>query len=788
MIRNYLLVAWRNLKKNRVFSIINITGLAMGLTCSIFIALWVMDEYAIDAFHKDIDRLFVVTSREYSGTELNGSYDTPGLLGEELTKQFPEVEYSTGYAWNQYHTFAANEKVIKVEGNFAGKDFFRMFSYPVITGSKENALSTPESIAISEQMAQQFFGSAEKAINQTIRFEGYRDLKVTAVFENLKNNVSSKFNYIINWDLFVERNGWVNDWHNSGPLTFFKLRANADPETVKVKLQHFIKKFDKDYSDLDRLELGMQPYADQYLHSDFKNGYISGGRIEYVQIFQIVAMFILLIGCINFMNLSTARSMKRAKEIGVRKVIGAKKGALILQFLSEAFLLTIIAIAIAVLLIQILLPQFNALTNKEISSPLLDTRFWSGMAALTMITAILAGSYPALLLSSFKPISVLKNKVTANTSSILLRKGLVVFQFALSIVFIIGMLVISKQVNYIQNKHLGYQKNNLIYMPLTGTLSENFPLFKNQSMQIPGIISMTFSSQRPFLLGNSTGSVEWDGKDPASRPTFTQAAISYDFIKTMQAELSEGRDFSTDFADSNAYIINEAALKTIGYKNPIGKSITFWDVKGPIVGVVKDFHFKSLHEPISPLVLRLNRGRSYGYALIRSEPTQTASVIAGLEKLHKAVNPAFPFAHQFADEEYNELYKNEQVAKKLSLYFAILAISISCLGLLGLVIFTAEQRTREVGIRKVLGADVATIVTLLSKDFLKLVLIAIVIASPVAWITMNNWLANFPYHEKFSWSILLISGASAIVVALFTIGYQAVKSAMANPVESLRSE
>ncbi len=760
----------------------------MGLTCSIFISLWVTDEYAIDSFHKDVDRLFVVTSREYSGTELNGSYDTPGLLGEELTKQFPEVEYSSGYAWNQYHTFAANEKVIKVEGNFAGKDFFRMFSYPLIIGSKENALSSPESIAISENMAEQFFGSVEKSINQTIRFDGYRDLKVTAVFENLKNNVSSKFNYIINWDFFVERNNWVNDWHNSGPTTFFKLRASVDPQTVKPKLQHFIKQFDKNYSDLDRLELDMQPYAEQYLISNFKNGYLSGGRIEYVRIFQIVAMFILLIACINFMNLSTARSIKRAKEIGVRKVIGAKKGALILQFLSEAFFLTIISVTIAVLLIQLLLPQFSTLTNKEIASPLLSSGFWLGMAALTIITATLSGSYPALLLSSFRPIAVLKNKVSINTSSILFRKGLVVFQFALSIVFIIGMLVISKQVNYIQNKHLGYQKNNLIYMPLTGTLSENFSLFKDRSMQIPGIVSMSFSSQRPFLLGSSTGSVEWDGKDPGSRPTFTQAEISYDFIKTMQAELLTGRDFSKDFADSNAYIINETTLKTIGYENPIGRSITFWDVKGPIVGVVKDFHFKSLHEPISPLVLRLNSGRSYGHALIRSEPEKTASVIAGLEKLHKDMNPAFPFAHQFADLEYNELYNNEQVAKKLSLYFAILAISISCLGLLGLVIFTSEQRTKEVGIRKVLGADVTNIVALLSKDFLKLVIIAIVIASPLAWIIMNNWLENFPYHEKFSWSLILISGVSAIVVALLTVGYQAVKSAMANPVESLRTE
>ncbi len=788
MIRNYLLVAWRNLRKNRVFSFINIFGLALGLTCSIFIALWVIDEYSVDSFHKDIERIFIVTSREYSGTEINGSYDTPGLLGEELKKEFPEVELACNTAWQSWQSFAANDKLIKLPGNFAGEDFFSIFSYLIVAGSGTDALKSPESISISRKMAELFFGSPEAALNKTIRYENYRDLKVTAVFENLQNNVSSKFEYIINWDLFVERNSWVKDFNNSGPTTYIKLKANTDPERIKPRLQHFIKKYDKEYSSLNRLELGLQPFSETYLHSNFKNGYLSGGRIEYVRIFQIVAMFILLIACINFMNLSTARSIKRAKEIGVRKVIGARKKALIFQFLSEAFFLTSISIFLAIILLQLLLPQFNVLTGKKIISPLTDIRFWAAMAALTVITGVIAGSYPALLLSSFRPIAVLKNKVTISSYSVLFRKGLVVFQFALSVIFIIGMLVISKQVSYIQNKHLGYQKNNLIYVALTGTLTENFQLFKDKALQIPGIVSMSFSSQRPFQIGNSTGSVEWDDKIPGSRPTFTQAEISYDFIKVMQAELVSGREFSKDFADSNAYIINEAALKTIGYENPVGRTITFWGVKGPIIGIVKDFHFNSLHMPITPLVLRLNKGRSQGYALIRNGPKKTASVISGLEQLHHELNPAFPFAHQFADEEYFELYQSEQVAKQLSLYFALLAISISCLGLLGLVIFTTEQRTREVGIRKVLGANVSDIVALISKDFLKLVIVSIVVASPVAWYVMNSWLEDFPYHEKISWKLFAISGGSAIAIALFTIGYQAIKSAMANPVESLRAE
>lgn len=488
------------------------------------------------------------------------------------------------------------------------------------------------------------------------------------------------------------------------------------------------------------------------------------------------------------MNLSTARSVKRAKEIGVRKVIGAAKRSLIFQFLFEAFVLATISIVLAVLLIQILLPYFNSLTGKTIATPLLSGYFWLGMALLTVVTAIIAGSYPALLLSSFKPIAVLKNKIISGNSSSIFRKGLVVFQFVLSVVFIVSMMVVAKQVNYIQNKHLGYEKNNLLYMATTGTLAENFSLFKEQAERIPGISSVSFSSQRPFQIVNSTGSVEWEGKSPDSRPTFTQVGIDYDFIKTMQAELIAGRDFSRDFADSNAYIINEAALKIIGYAEPIGKSITFWGVEGPIIGIVRDFHFNSLHVPISPLIIRLDKEVHRGYALIRHEASKTASVIANLEKLHKQINPAFPFAHQFADEEYRELYLSEEVAKKLSMYFAALAISISCLGLLGLVIFTAEQKTKEIGIRKVLGAGLSQIITLLSGSFLKLIGIAILIAAPIAWVLMNKWLENYSYHEPLSPGIFLWAGLSALGIALLTIAYQAIKSARANPVESLRTE
>jgi putative ABC transport system permease protein len=787
MFKNNLKVARRNLVKNKMFSFINISGLSLGLTCSALIALWIQDEYNMDSFHENDDRIFTVTSFEYSGSEITGSYDTPGLLGEELKHVMPEVESACNYAWSSYYTFAVKDKKIKINGNFAGIDFFKIFSYPLLLGTKQTALKTPESIAISRKMATNLFGSPELAMGEAIRFEDYKDLKVTAVFEDLKDNVSEKFEYIINWNLFIERNNWLNEWHNSGPTTFVLLRKHVTPETVLPKLRHFIKNYDKEYSDLDRLELGLQPFHDKYLHSNFKNGYISGGRIEYVQLFTIVAVFILLIACINFMNLSTARSIKRAKEIGVRKVIGAMKGTLISQFMLEAFLFTIIAVLLSIVLLVILLPQFNLLTEKNISSPFTDLKFWIGIFSLIFITGIISGSYPAFLLSSFKPIAAIKNNLRLSSSSGVFRKALVVFQFGLSMIFIVGMIVISRQVEFIYNKNLGYQKSNLIYLSLTGNIAANFDLFKNEALKRKGIVDITSMSQRPVEIENSTGDVEWDGKVPNTKPNFTQAAVGYDFVKTMKATMLYGRDFSEDHADSTSYIINETALKIIGYKDPIGMPLIFWGNSGTIIGVIKDFHFNSLHVPIRPLILRLKKGK-WGYALIRTTPGQTQLALAGLESLHEKLNPAFPFAHQFADEEYAYLYASEKIAKQLSVYFAFIAILISSLGLLGLVIFSAEQRTKEVGVRKVLGASVSQIIALLSKDFMTLVFVSVVLSSPVAYYLMNEWLQGFEYHIYIQWWIFIIAALGSVIIALLTISFQAIKAATTNPVNSLKSE
>ena len=568
------------------------------------------------------------------------------------------------------------------------------------------------------------------------------------------------------------------------------LRQGTNAKAFEKKITRFLDNYNKEQTPHSYIRLGIQRYGDIYLHSNFdKRGELSGGRIQYVQLFSIVAIFILLIACINFMNLTTARSVKRAKEIGVRKVVGAMRFALIRQFIGEALLIVLIAVVISVTLVMLILPQFNQLTGKQIQIPFNDSTFWLMIAGLLLVTGFVSGSYPALYLSSFKPVRVLKGSLTFSRSALWFRKGLVVFQFMLSIILIIGTIVVSKQVNYIQTVNLGYDRENLVYVPLEGDLTGKYELFKNQAIQMPGIKGITRITDEPTQINNGTGGVAWEGKDPNADIDFTHAAVGYDFVKTMHLQMAQGRDFSKDFAtDSVGYIINESALKIIGYKDPIGKPLTFWQKKGTIIGVLKDFHFNSLHTKINPMVLRLGEDIGWGAALVRTAPGKTKEALASLEKICKDLNPKFPFTYKFSDEEYQKLYTSEQVVSQLANYFSFLGIFISCLGLLGLVIFTAEQRTKEFGIRKVLGASPVSLFNLLSREFLLLVLIAMFIASPLAWIAMNKWLQNYEYRVDISWWMFVTAGVLAILIALITVSFQAIKAAIANPVKSLRTD
>jgi len=790
MFKNYFKTTWRNLFRNKAFSLINIMGLALGLACSLLIMLWVNDEYKVDAFHKNKTQLYSVFERRYHDGQINAGYATQGLMPDEMKRVFPEVQYATGNAWSHVSTFEANNKIIKEDGNFAGQDFFKMFSYPLLQGDAITALQTPLDIAISRKMAEDFFGSAAEAIGKTIRYQNKKDLKITAVFDNVPQNSSAKFDYLINWQTFLENNGWAKSWDNNGPPTHIMLRKGTDINAFEKKIAKFLDNYNKKQSPHSYVRLGIQRFGDVYLHSNFdQNGEISGGRIEYVRIFSIVAIFILLIACINFMNLTTTKSIKRAKEIGVRKVMGAVRFALIKQFISEALLIVSIAMLISLVVVTLVLPQFNQFTGKQIQIPFDNGTFWLSLTGLLLVTGFISGSYPALYLSSFRPVRVLKGLPKFSSSALWFRKGLVVFQFTLSIILIIVTIVVSKQVKYIQTTNLGYDKENLVYISLEGDLAAKYKLFKSQGLQMPGIQNVTKITDGPTRINNGTTGVQWNGKDPNLKIDFAHAAIGYDFIKTMHLQLAQGRDFSEDFAtDSAGYIINETALRIIGYQDPIGKPFTQWGMKGTIIGVVKDFHFNSLHTQINPLILRLGEKTGSGSALIRTEPGKTKEALASLEGICKELNPQFPFTYKFSDEEYQKLYTSEQVVSKLANYFAVLAISISCLGLLGLVMFAAEQRTKEFGIRKVLGARPATLFKLLSKEFLLLVLIAMVIASPLAWIAMDNWLQDYVYRIHVSWWMFAVAGVLVVLIALITVSFQAIKAAIANPVKSLRTE
>jgi len=643
MIKNYLKIAWRNLIKNKAHSFINIAGLSVGLACSFLILLWVQNELDMNSFHKNGKNLYQVYERQYYDNKINGQYYTPGLLATEIKRRVPEVAYSTNADLDEWHTFKVADKIISMEGGAADSSFFNMFSYPLLQGTAQNALKDPLDIAISEKMAVAFFGSPQQAMGKTIRLDDRKDLMVTTVFENVGINSSIKFDYLINWQSYLLDNPWAKDWDNNSPLTYLQLRTDADPVAVDRKIryiEHDLNKNEKQGSFTQ--ELGLQRFDEVYLHSTFVNGKIDGGRIEYVRLFSIVAVFILLIACINFMNLTTARSVKRAKEIGVRKVVGAVRGALIKQFISESLLLTAVAVIFSLLIMAALLPYFNQITQKQIDLPFAQPVFWSKLLLITVITGFISGSYPALYLSSFNPVKVLKGALKLDTGTTLFRKGLVVFQFVLSVVLIIGTIIVSKQVNYIQSINLGYDRDNLVYIPMHGNLVTSYEVFKNEALKIPGVRSVTRMSGSPTDITPSTVGVNWEGKDPNTKVSFSDAAIGYDFMSTLKLKMIAGRDFSKDFGtDSAGYIINETALKRIGYANPIGKPFTLWGNKGTIIGVVKDFHFNSLHQQIKPLVLQYGEKWDGGNVLVSIKAGKTKEALGGYGGACKATESKF---------------------------------------------------------------------------------------------------------------------------------------------------
>jgi len=788
MIKNYFKTAWRNLLQNKTFSLINIFGLALGMTCSLVIMLWLNDEMKKDKFHQNGKRLYRVMENQFYSGNVSTFDATPGILAENIVKDIPDIQMASQMLWEEEPLFTVDNTYDKEKGRYVEKDFLRMFSFKLTKGDPVTALARPDAVVISKKLADKYFKGLDP-VGKMIRIDNTDNVMVTGVLDEIPKSSSLTFDFLMSFEQWRKKNDWAKDWGNNGPRCYVMLAPNTSVDKVNAKIKNYIKTKNKE----SNVNLFLQNYGESYLYSDWENGKQNGGRIEYVKIFSIVGIIILVIACINFMNLATARSLRRAREIGVRKVVGAGKRQLIGQFIGESLFVSFLAICISLVIVMLLLPSFNTLTEKHLSLDFTDPSFLLLLLGLVLVTGIISGSYPALFMSSLKPIIVLKGLLKFKPGATYFRKALVVFQFALSIILILGMIVIYRQIDFIHNKNLGFAKEDLLYMPLEGELQKTYPTFKEQLLKQPGIKYVSSAQSNPLEVGSSTSGVRWPGKDTTKLILFSSNPITYDYIKTMGIQLVEGRDFSTEYGlDTMNYLVNEAAAKKIGYKDPVGKELTMWGDKGMIVGLMKDYHHNSLHVPIEPLILRLHKmswgGNYWGNVIVRTEKGKTKQAIASMEKLYKQFNPGFPFKYYFTDDEIANRYKAEYTVSKLSRYFAFLAIFISCLGLFGLVTFTAEQKTKEIGIRKVLGASVTGIVGMLSKDFLTLVVIAAVIAFPVAWLAMHRWLNDFAYRVNIGWWVFVIAGVIALLIALLTISFQSIKAAIANPVKSLRTE
>ncbi|MBE7170065.1 MAG: ABC transporter permease [Williamsia sp.] len=788
MFKNYFKIAFRNLARNKTFSSINIVGLGLGIACSLLIYLWAQDERSIDNFHTNSDQLYtvIVSDKDKTGALSNSNDNTPGLLADALKKQIPEITHAATVLWEGDFLFTAGDKIGKEKGRYVGTDFLALFTFPLVNGNASTALASPDNIVLSQKLATKYFGN-HNPVGKTVRVGDKRDYIVSGVAADVLQNSTIKFDYIMPIQHGFEDSHWMIDgWNHFGPATYIRLRKDASLTAVNKKLHNFLYMQD---TVLNNKVVSLQLFKDRYLHSNFSNGIPDGGRIEYVHLFSLIAIFILLIACINFTNLSTARSIKRAKEVGVRKVVGAMKTRLFGQFLLEAMLTAFFAMVLAIALVLLVLPLFNQLTEKSLELHLTDPSLFVTLLSLTLLTGFAAGGYPSLFLSSLKPTSVLKGTLKFKSGNAVFRKGLVVFQFTLSIVLTICTVVVYKQMNFVQTKNLGLDHSNLIYTRVEGDLVRNYTNFKNDALASGAIENITFCGTAPTNVGWWSPGMQWEGKDPNDKTLFAQIEVSYDFLKTVKIPLIAGRDFSTLLpTDSSNFIINEAAANYMHLNNPVGASFSHGAMKGKIIGLIKDYNFQSLHRAIAPAFINLAPEPEEGVAIIRALPSKTKQTLAVIEAACKKYNPKYPFDYLFVDDDLNRQYHSEMIVGQLSYAFAFIAVFISCMGLFGLSMFMAGQRTKEIGIRKVVGASVTKIVVLLSKDLLLLVMVAFIIASPVAWWAMNKWLQDFAYKTEVSWILFLLAGIAAVFIALLTISFQAIKAAVANPVKSLRIE
>ncbi len=787
MFQNYFKTTIRNLFRHKAYSTINVLGLAVGLTVSLLILLWVQDERSVDQFHNNGDRIFQLYANFEAG---DGSIQTWGVVPfptmDHLLDNYPEIEKAAAYDPTNKKNFKVDEKEFLIDGLYATSSFFDLLSFSFLE-VESDYFEQPNSVLISETTAQKLFGTDWQgiALGNTITIDGTPDFKVAGVFNNPPKNSSLQFDFVLNYEELRKQNPPGYPWGSFDSRVLVSLNEGFDEKAVSKKIAGIVKE-NNEYVDEDILFL--YPFESIYLRGKFENGVVVGGRIEYVQLFTLAALFLLLIACINFMNLATARASLRAKEVGVRKTIGAGRAALIKQFMVEAGVITFLSFVLAVLLGELFLPNFQEITGKQVSLNYSSTSFWALTGGLGLITAILAGSYPAFFLSSFKIINILKGSLTRNMGGNALRKSLVVFQFVLSVLLIVGATVVTSQVDFLKNKNLGLDKENVLFFRTPPGARKNLETFENELKKIPGIQKITKTGTNPLSVGSQTGDPKWEGMGPDEELIFNVITTDPNFLTAMNIPLVEGRDFSTELStDTTNYILNETAVKAMNLKDPIGKGMEFWGVSGSIVGVVKDFHISSLHESIEPLIIA-NIPNFTSLTLLKIDPQQTESIIAGVGTTFKKFAEGKPYRYDFLDDRYWQMYQNEERTSALSKWFAIIALFISCLGLFGLSTFIAEQKTKEIGIRKVLGATVENVVFLLSRNFLKLIGISLAIAFPIAWYFSNQWLSDYAYQINLHWGFFVFAGILAIGIAFLTISFQSIKAALANPVESLRNE
>lgn len=782
MLKNYLKIAWRNLWKNKGYSMLNIFGLAIGITCTAMILLWVEDELGFDStFSKQDVVYYVPTNQQYDGEWRTFFQATPGPLAQALKDEVPGV---VGAARTSAENllFQIEEKSINKKGRFADPDFLNMFSLSFVEGSLENAFKDVDAIIISKKAAAQFYGENTAALGKVIRVNNDTNYTISGVFEDLPSNVTYSFDWVAPFERYAVGKDWMLDYGSNFSDTFVELSPEADFNTINTKVKKILPEKTED-TEMIAFLLSMK---DWHLRSNFEGGKNVGGQIVYVRLFGLIAIIILLIACINFMNLATARSEKRANEVGVRKVLGSGRKGLIAQFMAEAVITATLAAMVSVVLLKLLIPQFNLLIDKQLELGLFNPSHLFTIVGITLFCGIIAGWYPAFYLSSFKPVDVLKGSLSNQGSAPLIRKGLVATQFVISIVFIISTIIVYQQIQHVKGRDLGYEKENLVRIPVNGAIIKNFGVIEQEMIATGMIKNLGLNNSDILSGGNNTSGLEWQGGVDTEDVLVSTRYISSGFFDTAGMKIFEGRGFSSNpLQDSTNIIVSESFAKLMGKGSAIGRTV---ENDYPVIGVVKDYLYGDMYGSSDPVIFFNYHGEARFLYVKAKSGVATASALSVMEATLKTHNPAYPFEYEFVDDAFDAKFKSEKLIGSLSQIFALLAIIISCLGLFGLSAFTADQRRKEIGVRKVLGSSITSIVRLLSKDFLRLVLVAILIASPIAWLLMQNWLESFPYRISITIWVFVIAGTVAMIIALLTVSFQAIKAARANPVKSLRSE